>query len=416
MALAIDDPARLPQDGGSAAVAWARRSTTAIKDIEFDNDDGERQMQEEAIVTAATIVMRDGDDALYAEHGEWARSQLVNMLAKLDTNTSRQMRGGLRFNPNAIAYAGSIHALRYRSSEEDVRLLLEVAAMGNHAAAHGLGTSVTVMAAVDSRLPRAILRCAFSACVVEERVWDASQEEVEARKARSRERALAAVAAEISWLNGDGTEPLWPVFPEKPAWPGRRLRLRGISMAASELPEVSITSYADHQAAALWLRQVNIFSEDTARPWLSDVVKSYMPWTTVANGANLEDRDETDLPPSEWNDAFFALAARCIVGLSSSEVIELVVRHIIILPDQNFYDVLVNFLRSVDVVYFGGNSIPTQIAIDVRSACRPYAHNAWMGASQTEQELINRNAPWCGNRSLVLQRPNAWEGIKMLSI
>ncbi len=169
-------------------------------------------MQEEAFVAAAMIVMRDGNDALYAEHGEWARSQLGKTLVALDDNPVRQMRGGLRFNPTAIAYAGLIHALRHRSTTEDVRSLLEVAARGNHAAAHGLGTSVSVLAAVDSRLPRSILRCAFSACVVEERVWDASEEEVEARKARSHERARAAVAAEISWLNSDGTEPLWPVF------------------------------------------------------------------------------------------------------------------------------------------------------------------------------------------------------------
>lgn len=41
--------------------------------------------------------------------------------------------------------------------------------------------------------------------------------------------------------------------------------------------------------------------------------------------------------------------------------------------------------------------------------------HAWMGASQPEQGLVNRNAPWPGNRSVVLQRPNVWEGIEMLS-
>lgn len=369
LTLAIDDPSQLLPEGRIVAVAWARRLAMATTDIESDDDDDERWMQEEAFVAAAMIVMRDGNDALYAEHGEWARSQLGKTLVALDDNPVRQMRGGLRFNPTAIAYAGLIHALRHRSTTEDVRSLLEVAARGNHAAAHGLGTSVSVLAAVDSRLPRSILRCAFSACVVEERVWDASEEEVEARKARSHERARAAVAAEISWLNSDGTEPLWPVFPEERARPGRRLRLREVSMAASKQPEVSIAPpkvHADHQGAALWLRQVNIVSEDAALSWLSEVVKSYMPWTIVANGANLDDGDETDQPPSEWNNTFFDLAARCVVGLSSSEVIELVVQHIITLPDQNFYDVLVDFLRNFDVVYFGGNSIPTQIAIDVR--------------------------------------------------
>lgn len=371
LTLAVNDPARLLPEGRSAAVAWARRSATATTDIESDDDDGERRMQEEAVVTAAMVVMRDGDDALRAEHGEWARSQLDKTLAALDDDPARQMRGGLRFNPTAIAYAGLIHALRHRSTPEDVRSLLEVAATGNHAAAHGFGTSAAVLAAVDSRLPRAVLRCAFSASVVESRAWDASQEEVDARKARSHERARAAVAAEMAWLGGEGPEPTWPTFPEEPARPRRRLRVPGIRIAAPEPPEVptpSPTEHANHQAAALWLRQVRGLSDDAARSWLSEVVKAYMPWTTVANGANLDDGDETDQPPSEWNDTFFAVVARCVVGLSSPEVIELVVRHIVVLPDQNFYDVLVDFLRSIDAVYFEGNSIPTQIAIDVRSA------------------------------------------------
>jgi hypothetical protein len=371
LTLAVDDPARLLPEGRSAAVAWARRSATATTDIESDDDGGERRMQQEAVVTAAMIVMRDGDDALRAEHGEWARSQLDKTLAALDDDPARQMRGGLLFNPTAIAYAGLIHALRHGSTAEDVRSLLEVAATGNHAAAHGFGTSVAVLADVDSRLSRAVLRCAFSACVVENRVWDASQEEVDARNARSHERARAAVAAEMAWLGGEGPEPTWPTFPEEPARPRRQLRLPGIRIATPEQPEVptpSPTEHADHQAAALWLRQVRGFSDDAARSWLSEVVKSYMPWTTVANGANLDDGDETDRPPSEWNDTFFSVVARCVVGLSSPEVFELVARHIVALPDQNFYDVLVDFLRSIDAVYFEGNSIPTQIAIDVRSA------------------------------------------------
>lgn len=104
------------------------------------------------------------------------------------------------------------------------------------------------------------------------------------------------------------------------------------------------------------------------RPWLREIVKAYMPWTALANGANLDDGDETDHPPSEWDDAFFAAVARCVVGLSTPEATELAVRHIVALPDQNFYDVLVDFLRSIDVVYFEGDNIPTQVAVDIRSA------------------------------------------------
>ncbi len=370
LTLAVDDPARLLPEGRSAAVAWARRSARATTDIEPDNDDGERRMQEEAVVTAAMIVMRDGDDALRAEHGEWARSQLDTTLAALDDDPGRQLRGGLRFNPTAIAYAGLIHALRHRSTPEDVRSLLAVAATGNHAAAHGFGTSAAVLAAVDSRLPRAVLRCAFSASVVENRAWDASTEEVGARKARSHERARAAVAAEMAWLGGEVPEPTWPTFPVEQARPSRRLRLPGTRIATPAPPETpapSPTEHVDHQAASLWLRQVRVLSQDDTRPWLSEIVKAYMPWTALANGANLDDGDETERPPSEWNDTFFAMVARCVVGLSTPEATELAVRHIVALPDRNFYDVLVDFLRSIDAVYFEGDNIPTQVAVDIRS-------------------------------------------------
>ncbi len=372
LTLAVDDPARLLPEGRSAAVAWARRSATATATAEVESDDdGERCMQEEAVVTAAMIVMRDGDDALRAKHEEWARSQLDKTLAALDDDPARQMRGGLRFNPTAIAYAGLIHALRHRSTPEDVRSLLDVAATGNHAAAHGFGTSAAVLADVDSRLPRAMLRCAFSASVVENRAWDASQEEVDARKARSHERARADVAAEMAWLGGEGAEPTWPTFPVEQARPRMRLRLPGTRIASQKPPEApapSPTEHVNHQAAALWLRQVRALSHDDTRPWLSEIVKAYMPWTALANGANLDDGDETGHPPYEWNDTFFAAVARCVVGLSTPEANELAVRHIVALPDRNFYDVLVDFLRSIDAVYFEGSNIPTHVAVDIRSA------------------------------------------------
>lgn len=370
LTLAVDDPTRLLLESRSAAVAWARHSATATAEVESGDDGGERRMQEEAVVTAAMIVMRDGDDALRAEHGEWAQSQLDKTLAALDDDPARQMRGGLRFNPTAIAYAGLIYALRHRSTPEDVRSLLEVAATGNHAAAHGLGTSAAVLSDVDSRLPRAVLRCAFSASVVENRAWDASQEEVDARKARGHERARAAVAAEMAWLGGEGPEPAWPTFPVEQARPRRRLRLPEGRIATREQPEApapSPTEHVNHQAAALWLRQVRTLSHDDTRPWLSEIVRAYMPWTAPANGANLDDGDETDHPPSEWNDTFFAAVARCVVGLSTPEATELAVRHIVALPDRNFYDVLVDFLRSMDALYFEGDNIPTQVAVDVRS-------------------------------------------------
>lgn len=370
LSLAVDDPARLLPADRSATVAWARRSPTAATEVQPD-DGGEQRMRKEAVVTAAMIVMRDGDDALRAEHGEWARSQLDETLAVLDDDAARQIRGGLRFNPTAIAYAGLIHALRHRATPEDVRELLEIAAAGNHAAAHGFGAAAAALEAVDSRFPRAILRCVFGACVVEDRIWGAPKEEVDACKEHGLERAGAAVAAEMAWLSGTGAEPAWPKFPEEPAEPSRLLRLPGARAAAPESPEApapSPAAHANYQAAALWLREVRGLPTDSLRPWLIEVVKTYMSWTMLANGADLDNGDESDHPPSEWNNAFFAAVARCAEGLSSDNVSEIAVRHIVGLPERNFYDVLVDFLRSIDVVYFEGGDIPAQVVIDIRSA------------------------------------------------
>lgn len=370
LSLAIDDPARLLPERRSAAVAWARLPPTGSDEGSTDAD-GDQRMRKEAILTAAMVVMRDSDDALRAEHGEWARAQLDETVKALDDDPARQIRGGLRFNPTAIAYTGLIHALRHRHTQDDVHVLLEVAATGNHAAAHGFGAAVCALEAVDDRLPRAILRCAFNACVVENRVWDRSQGEMAERAERRIARIEAAVAAEMVWLDADGLEPQWPIFPAEVARPRGRVRLPGGHVAVLDPLEATAppsTEHVNHQAAALWLRQVRGLPDVAARSWLGDVVNAYMPWTIAANGAGMNDGDEVDLPPSEWNDTFFAAVARCVVGLVSAEVNELAVRHIVTLPDRNFYDVLASYVRSIDAVYFEGADISTQVAVDIRTA------------------------------------------------
>ena len=370
LSLAVDDPARLLPESRSAAMAWARRPPAGSDEGSGDAA-GEQCMRKEAILTAAMVAMRDGDDALRAEHGEWARVQLDETVKALDDDPAKQIRGGLRFNPTAIAYTGLIHALRHRHTQDDVRVLLEVAAAGNHAAAHGFGAAVGALEAVDGRLPRAILRCAFNACVVENRGWDLSQGEIAEHAERRLARIEAAVSAEVLWLDADGPEPQWPIFPEEEARPRGRVRLLGGQVATPAPPEATApppTEHVNHQAAALWLRQVRGLPDVAARSWLGDVAKAYMPWTIAANGAGMNDGDEVDRPPSEWNVTFFAAVARCVVGLASAEVTELAVRYIVTLPDRNFYDVLADYVRSIDAVYFEGGDISTQVVVDIRTA------------------------------------------------
>ena len=115
-----------------------------------------------------------------------------------------------------------------------------------------------------------------------------------------------------------------------------------------------------------------------------------MPWTIAANGAGIDDGDEVDHPPFEWNEAFFALAARCLVELSFHEIDKLVLTPITTLPDQNFFDVLATFLRAVDCVYFGGSDIPATVAVDIRLALanRMMSSRGWERLSRSKEMSI----------------------------
>src|SRR4051812_22764621 len=68
-------------------------------------------------------------------------------------------------------------AVKGHASAEDVRVLLEGAARGNPAAAHGFEVGILALETVDERLPRAVLWCAFSAGVQPRREWDLSEAE-----------------------------------------------------------------------------------------------------------------------------------------------------------------------------------------------------------------------------------------------
>ena len=276
--MAIDDTSRFTPDQLEAAVAWASHpSPEAVVPPDTDSDDASLRMRREAVLVAAMMTMRDGDATMRSKYGDWARAQLQDAL-KSDGDPVLQVRADLRFNPIAIAYNGLIHALAHRNTPDDVRALLEVAASDHHAAAHGFGAAVGSLHAVDERLPRAILRCALRACIVPIRKWDISDEVKAARAEQHRTAAMAAVEAEMAWLEGTRTEPPWPVFPKEYVRPRCRLRLPAAPMQVeqvSEPEESPLEEEVYHQTAALWLRQVQGLGNANKCPWLRDVVTAY---------------------------------------------------------------------------------------------------------------------------------------------
>jgi hypothetical protein len=291
------------------------------------------------------------------------------------------MRSGLQFNPIAIAFAGMIHLLGDRAAPDDVRAVLEIAGRDDPAAAHGFAAASGALAAIDERLPKAVVRCAFAACVRPHRKWDLSAEEKAALSDCRQERIRQFIDAEMAWLAGDGPEPDWPAFPTERPRRRRGIRLPGGKKEPDEHRARPAPSdkFVDHQAAALWLGGSASLLDVVKRPLGCELVRAYAGWTSVANGAGLEQHDQIDHPPIEWNTAYFNLLARCLPGMAESEIDEFALAPIIALPDEPFFDFVTQFLRNVDVVYFNDRGLPEREAVRIRAAlaCRLVDSSGW---------------------------------------
>jgi hypothetical protein len=190
-----------------------------------------------------------------------------------------------------------------------------------------------------------------------------------------------ATETEMSWLSDQLPEPDWPAFAVEAPRLRRPIRLRGGHVEREE-PARSRSrpeEYADHQAAAVWLTQCRSLVDMVRRPWFREIVRTYAGWTAQANGAGLDATDDVENPPREWNHAYFDLLAHCLPGLAAPEIDQLALKPICTLPDRSILDVLPDFLRSLDVVYFNHRSIEEPIAVSIRStfADRLMASTGW---------------------------------------
>ncbi|MDI6739235.1 MAG: ATP-binding protein, partial [Candidatus Edwardsbacteria bacterium] len=344
ISLALEDASRSSPELAAAAIEWAQRAMTVPKGGNADDD----WMREQAIISAAMIAMRDGEADLRSQHLEWARNIFAQALQTKEA-PGHLLRSGLSFNPIAIAFVGMIHALKDRSGTEDVRALLEVAAR-NPAAAHGFGAAAITLASIDERLPRAVLRCAFAASIRPRREWELHEKGGEALLERHQHRVQAAVDAELAWIADELPEPDWPAFPTETVRPRRGIRLPG-GRGQQDTPAVKRSrsdEYTDYQAAALWLRNAGSLVDVVQRPWIRDITRTYGSWTAAANGAGLEAYEEVDHSPREWNDAYFDLMAHSLPGLELQEIEQLAIALISSLPDEPFFNVVTQFLRSLD--------------------------------------------------------------------
>ncbi len=354
----LNDASKSSEAFAAAAVKWAHEAVGKPATNETD-----QWMREEAIVTAGLIAARDGNSGLILEHGDWIRETFKRAFAK-EHDPVHQSRDGLQYNPVAIAFAGTAFLLKNQFELSCLRAILSVAA-GNAGAAQGLPTAATLLADIDERIPRALLRCALVACVRPWRQW--GEEEVHYQAAlEHRKRSInAAIETELAWIAGQGAEPDWPVF--EPLYAHSRHRYSPVERhrereERSKRPE----RHTDHQAAALWLRKSITLFDVQKRPWIRELAEAYSSWTAVANGSELKEGDDPDHIPHEWNAVYFTLLARCLPGLTCEQIDEMALALILSLPGEAFLDALSTFVRSVDSVYFNQAILGDAEAVHIR--------------------------------------------------
>ncbi len=364
LSIILNHPERASPEFAEAAVTWAQNAKTQ------DGDEDEQKMRDEAICIAALVAVRDGSAELRTQHAAWIRETFALAMQSEDDSV-HWVRSGLRYNPIAIAFVGMVLLLKDAVSSDDILVILEVAARDNPAAAHGFAAVADTIAALDERLPRAILRCAFATRIKPNRgLWDERKKNAAARARKHQRQVKAAVDAEIAWLNGTHPEPEWPQFPVEPARPKRRLRVPGGKKQPEEC-KVEGTfpdQYVESQGAALWLKSVVKLSNVVQRPWLRDIAQTYSAWTMAANGAGLALDDDVSDPPTEWNNTYFDLLAHCLPGLDLAGIDELALTPIASLPDESFFDAIATFLPSIDHVYFNDRGLEEAQAIHIRAA------------------------------------------------
>ena len=410
--LALKNQSRSTPEFVERAIEWAKRAATT----EPDTDSGAVCIREQAIFSAAMVAMRDGTAEVRRDSLKWADAVFADALRTKEDGVHR-IRDEICYNPFAIAFSGMAFALQVQSGKYRVHELLLVAGDENPAAAHGLVPALKMLNDIDHRLPPSILRVALMASVKPCRALNKPVEEMQVLNERYNKNVKAAIEREIRWMFDDGQEPPWPDFPEQPVRTPRRSRIRGGSQPnavpepKSDPPEHQV----DYQAASLWLSALEQDDFIEGHTWVDRLVHHYAVPTALANGATLDKRAEVDRVPAEWNRAYYGVFARCLRRLHWSEIDKLMDVTVVTLPDEPFFDVVANFLQSVDAVYFNEPGLDDEIAVRVRQAlahrlqkCSGWKHLARSQSASVETHIAPAIAAMFFSNHLRGQQPTCY--------
>jgi PAS domain-containing protein len=364
--LALTDRAKSSPDLIAKAVAWAQKADPDPEDKQSEETDG-RDWRRQARVTAAALAIRDGGEDFCAKNEAWARQVLVEALGAPDDPVNSHPM--LPFNTVAIAAVGMISLVRRKPDAAGLYSLLLAAARADDAMLPAFSAELSALNDIDKRLPRSLMRIAFSSSVQTLYNYDESEESRAARVEAHRQRVRNDIEQEIAWLEGASDEPVWPPFPADPS-PRRR---KYVSIGRRNWQEqqteerVRPLDVVDSRSAATWIQNAVPLLGQNSMQWFRALLDSYAQWTAIANGEGFDDDEEPDRAPREWNMAYFDLAARVMSGLPPEEADGLVLQRILGFPDEAFFDVTAILVRSLDDLHFDQSVIDGAEALRLRA-------------------------------------------------
>ena len=114
--LALGDKSKSTPEFLSRAAAWAQSVDLKVKGPDEEDDIFQREdWRIRASVNVATLVMRDGDEAMRTQHQAWAQQVLTEALAS--KNDPHRSHPQLPYNTVAIAAVGQISIVRRAPTE-----------------------------------------------------------------------------------------------------------------------------------------------------------------------------------------------------------------------------------------------------------------------------------------------------------
>jgi hypothetical protein len=363
--LALDDRSSSTPEFLSRGAAWAQALDLTAKDPEAAEDIFHREdWRIRARITVAALIARDGDEGTRQQHEPWARQILAETFrAGSDPHGGHPL---LAFNNIAIAAVGQISAVRRAPTAPGVRSLLEIAARSDYAMLPAFAAEISALLQIDLRLPRAVMRIAFAACIQARHNYEESEAENALRRQAHRERVIASIEREMYWLCDGGAEPDWPVFPSDAPRRRRTSRIRVPEEVGDEERSRRSNAVASGEAAK-WLQAALPLLGNETMGWFRALLDSYAEWTSIENGAGQEDDFEVSLDPLEWNMTYFDLVPRTFVGMSQDDIDRGSLQRVLTFPDDSFCETVAVMVRTLDELYFNGKILEAEEALRLRT-------------------------------------------------